>query len=156
MGLGQGAVYHGYDIDAGRVAFLQRALPLAGLEARMHLQDVLCEAPSEAGDVALLMKSSACLERQQPGATLALLDALRVRHVVVTFPVQSLGQREKGMAAHYERTFRDQTADRPWSLTRLSFESELVFAVDKGRESLCTELHGGGTERHREDWGKRA
>jgi hypothetical protein len=106
---------------------LQRVLPLAGLEARMHLQDVLCEAPSETGDVALLLKSSACLERQRAGATLALLDALRVRHVVVTFPVQSLGQRgaclgrHQGMAAHYERTFRAQVAGRPWPLTRLEF-----------------------------------
>jgi hypothetical protein len=61
-----------------------------------------------------------------------LLDALRVRHVVVSFPVQSLGQREKGMAAHYERTFRAQLAGRPWPIARLRFESELVFVVDKG------------------------
>jgi 16S rRNA (guanine(1405)-N(7))-methyltransferase len=145
MGLQAAAVYHGYDIDAERVAFLQRVLPLAGLEAHMHLQDVLCELPAEAGDVALLMKSSACLERQQAGATLALLDALRVRHVVVTFPVQSLGQREKRMAAHYEHTFRAQISGRPWTMTRLLFESELVFIVDK---SGYTELHRGGTEGH--------
>ena len=138
MGLEKGAIYHGYDIDAERVAFLQRALPLAGLEARMHLQDVLCDPPTEAGDVALLLKSSACLERQRTGATLALLDALRARYVVVSFPVQSLGQREKGMAAHYERTFRAQLAARSWSLTRLRFESELVFIVDKSRD---TEVH---------------
>lgn len=138
MGLPATAVYHGYDIDAERVAFLQRALPLAGLEAHVHLQDLLCAPPREAGDVALLLKSSACLERQQAGATLALLDALRVRHVVVTFPVQSLGQRadcagrRPGMAAHYERTFRAYVADRPWPVARLRFESELVFVVDKG------------------------
>ena len=132
MGLRATAVYHGYDIDADRVAFLQRVLPLAGLEARMHLQDVLCEPPAEAGAVALLLKSSACLERQRAGATPALLDTLRVRYAVVSFPVQSLGQREKGMAAHYERTFRAQLADRAWPITRLRFESELVFIVDKG------------------------
>jgi len=132
MGLPATAVYHGYDIDADRVVFLQRVLPLAGLEARMHLQDVLCAPPAEAGAVALLLKSSACLERQRAGATLALLDALRVRYAVVSFPVQSLGQREKGMAAHYERTFRAQLADRSWPITRLRFESELVFIVEKG------------------------
>jgi 16S rRNA (guanine(1405)-N(7))-methyltransferase len=132
MGLGEGAVYYGYDIDAARVAFLQRVLPLAGLDARIYLQDVLCEAPSEAGFLALLMKSSACLERQRVGSTLSLLDALRVRYVVVTFPVQSLGRRDKGMPEHYERTFRQQIADRPWPVIRLSFESELAFIVDKG------------------------
>jgi 16S rRNA (guanine(1405)-N(7))-methyltransferase len=148
MGLDEGAAYRGYDIDAARVTFLRRALPLAGLDAYMHLQDVLCEAPSEAGEVALLMKSSACLERQQAGATLSLLDALRVRYVVVTFPVRSLGNREKGMAAHYERTFRTQIANRPWPVIRLLFESELVFIVDKG-SNCYTEEHRGDTEEHR-------
>jgi 16S rRNA (guanine(1405)-N(7))-methyltransferase len=145
MGLRATAVYHGYDIDAARVAFLGRVLPLAGLEAHAHLQDVVCAPPLEAGDVALLMKSSACLERQQPGATLVLLDALRVGYVVVTFPVQSLGQREKGMAAHYERTFRVWLADRPWHVTRLRFASELVFIVDKA--GTRTEGARRGTER---------
>jgi 16S rRNA (guanine(1405)-N(7))-methyltransferase len=155
MGLDEGAVYHGYDIDAARVAFLQRVLPLSGLETRMHLQDVLCEAPAEAGDVALLFKSSACLERQQAGATLALLDALRVAYVVVTFPVQSLGQREKGMSVHYERTFRAQVADRSWSLIRLDFGAELAFIVDKGSKP-ASELHMGGTRSHREGGAERA
>jgi 16S rRNA (guanine(1405)-N(7))-methyltransferase len=147
MGLGEGTVYHGYDIDEERVAFLECALPLAGVDARMHLQDVLCAPPAEGGDVALLMKSSACLERQRAGATLELLDALRVRYVVVTFPVQSLGRRQKGMAEHYERTFRAQTADRAWPVVRLMFESELVFIVDKG-DGHYREAHGGGTEGH--------
>jgi 16S rRNA (guanine(1405)-N(7))-methyltransferase len=131
MGLKEGAVYYGYDIDAERVAFLQRVLPLAGLDARVHLQDVLCEAPMVAGDVALLMKASTCLERQRAGATLELLDALQVHYAVVTFPVQSLGRREKGMADHYEQAFRAQLADRSWPLTCTRFESELAFVVDK-------------------------
>jgi 16S rRNA (guanine(1405)-N(7))-methyltransferase len=134
MGLGEGAVYHGYDIDGERVVFLQRVLARAGVVAQMHLQDVLCAPPAEQGDVALLMKSSACLERQRAGATLALLDALQVQQVVVTFPVQSLGQREKGMAAFYERTFRAQIAERAWPVRRMMFESELVFVVDKASE----------------------
>jgi len=152
MGLPATAVYHGYDIDAARVAFLQRVLPLTGLDAHVHLQDVLCQPPTEAGDVALLMKSSACLERQQAGATLALLDALQARHVVVTFPVRSLGKRaagsgrRPGMAVHYEQTFRAQITGRPWPVARLLFENELVFIVDK---SGNTEAHRGGAEGHR-------
>jgi hypothetical protein len=51
---------------------------------------------------------------------------------VVTFPVHSLGRREKGMPAHYERTFLDIISGRPWPVTGLQFETELVFLVDKG------------------------
>jgi hypothetical protein len=105
---------------------------LARVRGRAFFQDILSQPPEQPGDVALLFKTSACLERQRAGATLALLDALRVRHAVVTFPVHSLGRRKRGMPEHYERTFGDMMADRPWPVTQLRFKTELVFIVDKG------------------------
>ena len=134
MGLGGQVTYHAYDIDAARVAFLDRYLGLpgmAGVRGDARLQDVLCHPPAERGDVALLMKSSACLERQRAGATLDLIDALDVHHVVVTYPVHSLGRRRKGMPQHYERTFLAMVSDRPWPVTRLRFETELVYVIFK-------------------------
>jgi hypothetical protein len=135
MGLREGAVYYAYDIDRARIEFLNRTLPLLGVAGRAVLHDVLCRAPAERGDVALLMKSSACLERQRAGATLALLDALQVRRIVVTFPVHSLGRRKRGMPEHYERSFLAMVSDRPWPVVHLRFETELVFVVDKLSES---------------------
>lgn len=132
MGLRQGATYHAYDIDGERIDWLNRYLSLSGVSGCAHWQDVLTHPPEEQGEVALLFKSSACLERQRAGATLALLDALRVRHVVVTFPVHSLGGHNKGMPEQYERTFAQLITDRPWRVTLLRFETELVFLVDKG------------------------
>lgn len=132
MGLGAGATYHAYDIDVERVAFLNRCLDLAGMGGGARLQDVICDPPAERGDVALLLKTSACLERQRRGSTLALLDALQVPYVVVSYPVRSLGSREKGMPENYERAFREMTLARPWAVTRLAFGSELAFIVHKG------------------------
>ena len=127
----EGVVYRAYDIDTARVAFLNRYLCLAGVQADARAQDVICAPPVERADVALLLKSSACLERQKKGATLALLDALDVSYAVVTFPIQSLGRREKGMSAHYAQTFAEMLAPRSWPVTRLDFATEQVFVVDK-------------------------
>jgi 16S rRNA (guanine(1405)-N(7))-methyltransferase len=132
VGLDAGVSYYAYDIDADRVAFLNRYLALAGAQGHARLQDVICDPPVERADVALLLKSSACLERQRKGSTLATLDALDVSHVVVTYPVKSLGRREVGMVGHYARTFLDMLGDRSWPVTRLEFATELVFIVDKG------------------------
>jgi 16S rRNA (guanine(1405)-N(7))-methyltransferase len=131
MGLSAGSQYHAYDIDADRVAFLNRYLVLAGMDARARVQDVICDPPAERADVALLFKASTCLEHQRKGSTLSLLNALDVSYVVVSFPVKSLGQREKGMREHYARTFREAISDRPWRVTHLAFATELVFIVDK-------------------------
>ena len=132
MGLGDGSEYYAYDIDVERVAFLVRYFFLAKVLAHVRLQDVICDLPTKRADVALLMKSSTCLERQREGSTLALLDVLDVRHAVVTFPVKSLGRREKGMPGHYTRTFLAMLSDRPWAVTQLDFATELAFIVHKG------------------------
>ena len=131
MRLDAEAVYHAYDIDAARIDFIDRYFTLTHTRGSAHLQDILCHPPIERADVALLLKSSACLERQKKGSTLALLDRLNVAQVIVSFPVKSLGRREKGMAAHYARTFTAMLAGRPWPVTRLDFATEMAFIVDK-------------------------
>ena len=124
-------VYYAYDIDIARVAFLNRYLSLAGVQPQARVHDVICAPPAEQADVALLLKSSACLERQKKGITLELLDNLDVAHAVVTFPVMSLGRRDKGMPEHYARSFTEMVSGRPWPVTRLDFATEQVFIVHK-------------------------
>jgi 16S rRNA (guanine(1405)-N(7))-methyltransferase len=132
MGLDQGAFYCAYDIDCERIAFLRRYLDLTRLVGCARCQDVISTPPLERADLALLLKSSPCLERQGRGSTLALLDALQVRHIVVSFPIKSLGQREKGMVEHYDRFFAEIVSDRRWGAQRLNLSNEMVFVVDKG------------------------
>jgi 16S rRNA (guanine(1405)-N(7))-methyltransferase len=131
MSLRPGTIYHAYDIDAERIAFLNRYLALAGMRGSAHLQDIISDPPAEPADVALLMKTSACLERQRAGSTSTLLESLQVRSIAVTFPVHTLGQRRKGMPQHYTQTFQQMLAGRSWEVTRLELETELVFIVDK-------------------------
>ena len=131
MGLRDGAEYHAYDIDGDRIALLNDYLDIVGVQTRAHLQDVICDPPVERADLALLLKSAACLERQRRGSTLALLDALAVNWVVVSFPVRSLGRREKGMPEHYAHELGEMLSGRPWPVTRLDFPTELVFIADK-------------------------
>ena len=131
MNLRPGATYHAYDIDGERVAFLNRFFTLTDIKGQAHYQDLLCDPPQERGDVALLLKTATCLERQRGGSVLPLLDQLEVAQVVVTYPVKSLGRREKGMAEQYEETFLEMLSFRPWAVTQLDLAAELAFIVDK-------------------------
>ena len=129
MGLPPDTPYTAFDIDGRAVDFLRRCASLLhpGLEA-CHA-DVLCSPPTEEADVAFLLKAATSLERQEKGALRRLLDALRVGHVVVSFPVASLGGRDKGMRQNYERAFLEMMAGDPRRIARLEFPSELVFVV---------------------------
>jgi len=131
MGLPPGARYHAFDIDGPRIDFLNRFFPLAGLPPLAAWQDVLCRRPEIEADTALLLKVSSTLERQGKGNTLSLMGSLNVPFVVVSYAVRSLGGREKGMAAHYEREFLSLIDGQPWQTHKLTFETELVFVVEK-------------------------
>lgn len=131
MGLEPGTRYLALDIDADRIHFLNRYLVLVGLQPLARCQDILVHPPEDAAGLAFLLKMSPSLERQEPGATLGLLEQLRTPFVVVSFAVKSLGGREKGMVDHYGRQFLDMVETRGWPVERLSFETELVFVVRK-------------------------
>ncbi|HPD14863.1 MAG TPA: 16S rRNA methyltransferase [Planctomycetota bacterium] len=131
MGLPPEASYRACDLDGRAVGFLNRCGPLLGRGFEAFHADILCSPPAEEADVAFLLKAAASLERQERGGALRVLDALRARHTVVSFPVASLGGRAKGMRENYETGFRQMLRGRPWRAQRLPFPAELAFVVTK-------------------------
>jgi len=131
LDLSPGIRYIALDIDAARIRFLNRYLALAGLEPLARCQDILVRPPDDPADLALLLKMSPSLERQEPGGTLRLLEGLRTRFVVVSFAVKSLGGREKGMVEHYQRRFLEMAGRQQWPVEKLVFETELAFVIRK-------------------------
>lgn len=132
MSLAPGVVYHAWEIYADLVAFLNDALPLLGVEARVEHRDALSGEITPAVDLAFLLKSLPCLEQLDEEAAHRLLDTLRARHVVVSFPSRGLSGRAKGMAENYEAHFAALSAERPWRVQRFAFPGELAFLITKG------------------------
>ncbi len=131
MGLPPKASYHACDLDGRAVAFLNRCAPFLGKGFQAVHADLLRAPPAEEADVAFLLKAATSLERQERGATRRLLDALRVRNIVVSFPIASLGGRDRGMRRNYERAFRALLGHASWTVERLEFPAELAFVVHK-------------------------
>jgi 16S rRNA (guanine(1405)-N(7))-methyltransferase len=131
MDLAVSARYVALDIDSQRISFLNRYLPLAGLESLARCQDVLVQPPDDEADLALFLKMSSTLERQEAGSTLRLLEKLNTPFVAVSFAVKSLGGREKGMLNHYARQFLELAQGQDWQIQKLVFEKELAFVIEK-------------------------
>lgn len=131
MGLDAGSRYVALDIDADRVRFLNRYLSLAGSEPLARCQDVLSHPPDDGAKLALLLKMSPSLERQEPGATLRLLEQLNTPAIVVSFAVRSLGGRDRGMLDQYGRQFSEWVRHRGWPVEELVFETELAFVMER-------------------------
>lgn len=131
MDLPDGAQYFAYDVDQRLVDIAAGCIGLWAVAGGAALADVVADPPSQAADVALLLKSVPCLEQQERGSSIRLIDAARVPVIVVSFPTRSLGGASKGMVSHYQGVMAEMAAERPWRLAELTFPSELVYIVQK-------------------------
>jgi 16S rRNA (guanine(1405)-N(7))-methyltransferase len=130
MPLDPACFYTAYDVYADAMQFLQQSMDLAGYAGQAAVRDVLHDPPTQKVDLALLLKTLPILEQLQKGATAVLLDALQARFLLISYPVSSLGGRQKGMIATYDAQFAVLQAERGWSATRFLFATELAFLVD--------------------------
>ena len=131
MPLASGAAYHAYDIDGELIGFLDGFFGLVDVDGRTELCDVIGACPQQAAEVALVLKALPCLEQIDKGAGARLLDALPANHILVSFPVASLGGRKVGMAKTYEVRFMELAIARGWSVQRFVFAGELAFRIDR-------------------------
>jgi 16S rRNA (guanine(1405)-N(7))-methyltransferase len=131
MPLAPNACYYAYDVYTDLARFLDAWLRIVGLRGYSRAGDIVARTPTEEVDVAFLLKAIPCLDQIDDTAGRRLLDEIRAARLVVSFPVYSLGGREKGMLASYDARFRELVAGRSWSIRRFDFETELVYLVTK-------------------------
>ncbi len=131
MPLAAGAEYWAYDIYQDMVGFVDQFLRLVGLRGGAMACDVLAHPPARRADLALILKTIPCLEHLDKAAGERLLDTIDASHLLISFPVHSLGGASKGMPANYEARFRELVAGRSWRIRRFAFASELAFLVSR-------------------------
>ncbi|MCS6849404.1 MAG: 16S rRNA methyltransferase [Anaerolineae bacterium] len=131
MPLAAGATYHAIDIYEDLARFLQAALAALGVEGKAEARDVIAGCPTDEADVALLLKALPCLEQLDKAAGSAILDTIKARHIVVSFPTRTVGGRNVGMRENYTARFEAMIANKPWRVERIEFAGELVFRMAK-------------------------
>ncbi len=132
MPLPPNSTYHAYDIYQHITDLLDGWLQSTGCTGHARACDILQACPTHEADVALLLKTLPCLEQLEKQCGQRLLTALRTRLLVVSFPVHSLGGRNKGMSDYYEEYFRALVEQTSWHIRhRLEFATELVFLLER-------------------------
>lgn len=131
MSLDPGATYHATDADGRPLETVARFLELVHQPSVVEVLDAVTKCPTEAADVALILKLVTTLDRQDPWAATRLLDRLVVRHAVISFARRSLGGRARGMESTYRQRMDRLAASVPRirDVAERSVPSELVFVV---------------------------
>ena len=137
MGLPTSTRYHAYDIHERRIGLINSYFAVQGMQPLAKVQDVLVHHPTEEGNVAFLFKEMHRFERRQRGSSLPLLDALPVRHVAVSFSTRSLSNRWD-LRDQFRQLLHRIIAGRPWHVTEIEVQNEIVFLVEKPEAGACT------------------
>ena len=101
------------------------------LSGRATPCDLVVKAPAEKTQVAFLLKSIPCLEQMDKSVVIRLLESIPSEHILVSFPVFSLGGRQKSMPSFYKDHFYDLTNGKAWLIQEYRFQTELAFLVSK-------------------------
>ena len=123
--------YYAYDVHEPRIEFINHYFALAGLPPLAQVQDVALCFPEESGDVALFLKEMPRFERNYHGLGRPLLEAIRARWLVVSFPTIST-HGGRNLTGRYRDFMHELIEGQAWPVTELLFEGELVFVLDKG------------------------
>ncbi len=125
------ARYLASDVDHRPLETVRAFLNMVGQPHEVEARDVVADPPTQAADVALLLKLITTLDRQDPAAAGRLLRGLDVRHAVVSFPGRSLAGRGKGMERTYRARLEQVVADvgRVSKVAEASVPNELVFVL---------------------------
>jgi 16S rRNA (guanine(1405)-N(7))-methyltransferase len=137
-----GSDFVAYDIHEPRITFLNHYFILQGLPPLAFVRDVALHAPTESGDVALFLKEMPRFERNYPGRGRALLDALDVRWLVVSFPTIST-HGGRNLTNRYREFFHQIIDGSGWPVTELLFDTELVFCAEKTADGRPPTADGG-------------
>ena len=97
--------YHAYDIDTRTKDQLNRFFAYLNLPPTADCADLAVESPTPKVDLAFMCKLVPVLESQVQGRGFALAKQQNAKFLVITYPLKSLGGREKGMSKNYTAQF---------------------------------------------------
>ena len=125
--------YIGYDIDQKEVDFLNQVFQSFDiLNFKTECADIFTqELPQK--DIAFLLKLLTTLEQQKKGISLEILNKLPNKWIVASFPVFSIGRKNRNMGEFYKTWFEELVTklDFKTKVVKLEFETELVFVIEK-------------------------
>ena len=132
MPITQKTRYFAVDIYSDLTTFLGDFLHFVQQPGAASEHNIIDSVPDIEVDVAFVLKTIPCLEQVDPNVGRRLLEALRARVMLVSFPARSLGGRNRGMVENYSAHFADLVQGHDWKIERFLFATELVFRVTKG------------------------
>lgn len=124
--------YKGFDIDLGTTESMEAFFGTTNYPVTIGYNDLFSGLPKhDESDLVMLLKTLPCLEQQEKGISRQLLNAIKSKKIVVSFPAQSLGGKQKGMVANYRQWLQDCLEGEAFAIQEIFFPTETVYILER-------------------------
>jgi len=131
MPISKNVKYFAYDIYKDLIDFLKGYMNIINIRGYAELRNVLYNPPQIKANLALILKTIPCFDQIDKSATSKILDKINADYIIISFPVKSLGGKDKMMIKNYTTRFNKLTRSKDWVIKRIEFKTELAFLVNK-------------------------
>lgn len=128
MNIGGPIEYYAYDIDSALVERINKFLNILDYRGLAKRKDVLFENIEESTDICFIFKFLPIAERIKKGLALKLLSGINSKFIIVSFPLKSIGGKEKGMLENYSRTF-EPIFEEKYKITKKFILGNEIFYI---------------------------
>ena len=80
-------------------------------------------------DLVMLLKTMPLIAQMDKNAPARFLNTLRFKHLILSYPLKSLGKHQKGMEKTYRAQFETLIAYKPYNVQEYSLPNELFFII---------------------------
>ncbi len=133
MGLPEDITYIAGDIDHDTIKVIQAFFDRLHVENEVSILDAAGKLPNSAIDAAFMFKLIPVLEQQKKGLAYTMMEELKAKVIVATFPIKSLSGREKDMEQFYSSQFEKNLPEAFSILQKAVIGTELVYVVTKAQ-----------------------
>ena len=129
--LNEGFTYQATDVLIPLLDFLNAYFSKIEVKGSASLLDLSTQIPDQEVDLVIMLKLIPLLDQINKSIAPKLLQNLKARALLVSFPLKSLGGRGKGMLATYQTRFEQLSSDLVAKIDEYRFPNELVYLIRK-------------------------
>lgn len=123
--------YHACDIVIPMLDFLKDYFAVFRPNTHIFTQDIASQTPSQTFDLVYLLKTMPLLAQIDKRAPEGLMNTLQFRHLIISYPLKSLGKHSKGMERTYRAQFQSLIADKAYKVQEYVLPNELFFIISR-------------------------
>jgi len=131
MPISRDCPYYAFDVLPEMVVFINKFLTHIGQKGKAFSLDLTSEIPKKTTQVTLLLKTFPTFDQIDKHRAAILLERIKSQHLVVSYPVHSLGGKSKGMVENYTTRFDALTSNWDGMIQSFEFTTELAFLLTR-------------------------